>query len=484
MHPLTLSRKKAMLKRYRQLTWVVLGLWYLFCLATLDYNGPFLDEGIYITAGARTLEGHGLSDGYLGWFAGSLLWPTLAGIASRIGGLAGARALAALFAAIALLACARATANLFGEAAGFWAALALALNAPLLALARMSVYDSTALAGMAASFWAITELHQRDYRFWLAIAATSFTIGMFAKYPTGLMLLPLMAILFLLRKGKALADAVFFGLISMALALAFLLPVREQIAPFFAYRLTNSPASGVSRAMIAVDMWNLSAVHLALAAGGWVAAKDKRALATVLILNLLLWPAYHLVLRESVSRNKHLVLGFAFAYPLFVCLLSRLWQGDAPFSRLRRATAIALVLVLGAIGTTQLARLNRAWPDVRSAVGYLTERVQPGEKLLISQSWPYTMYLYMEDNINSPWDVFDVYRIAHGQSEIDLCEYDWFVDAQDIYGWPTSVREKVQRCGTFYPVFSTTSDVENMGLDLDYVRYTVQTTVWQNTQGR
>ena len=471
-----------MQNRFRHLTWVMIGLWYLFCLATLDYNGPFLDEGIYITAGQRTLQGHGLSDGYLGWLAGSLLWPTLAGIGFKIGGLAGVRALAALFAAIALLACARASANLFGESAGFWTALAFALNAPFLALARMGVYDSTALAGMAVSFWAITQLYTRNHRVWLVVAAASFTIGMFAKYPTGLMLLPLLAILVVLRKDKATTDIVFFGLVSLALALAFFLPVRGQVAPFIAYRLTHSPGSGVSVAMVAVDTWNLSAIHLALAICGWFAAKERRLLASVLVLCLLIWPTYHLALGDTVSKNKHLVLGFLFAYPLVGHLLSRMWQQGAHWTRLRRTATTAIVVVLAATGMTQLPRLNRAWPDVRPAATYLMKQVVPGQKLLTGQSWPYTIYLYQEQRIDSPWDVFDVYRIEHDQSDIDLCDYDWFVDTQGIGGWPQALRDQVHACGTFYPVFSTTSEVENMGLDLDYIRYPVETTVWQNLQ--
>ena len=40
-------------------------------LIVVAANGPTLDESIYLMSGRRTLEGHGLTDGYLGWFAGS-----------------------------------------------------------------------------------------------------------------------------------------------------------------------------------------------------------------------------------------------------------------------------------------------------------------------------------------------------------------------------------------------------------------------------
>ena len=119
----------------------MLAIWLVVCLATLDYNGPFYDEGIYVTAGLRTLQGHGLVDGYLRWFAGSLLWPQMAGAAFRLGGLLLVRALAALFAASAFAGVVQAARNLFGDRAAFWTAVSLAVSGPLLALARLGVYD-------------------------------------------------------------------------------------------------------------------------------------------------------------------------------------------------------------------------------------------------------------------------------------------------------------------------------------------------------
>ncbi len=46
----------------------------------MQLNGPFLDEGIYVAAGLRTLQGHGISDNYLSWFSGSLMWPVIAAL--------------------------------------------------------------------------------------------------------------------------------------------------------------------------------------------------------------------------------------------------------------------------------------------------------------------------------------------------------------------------------------------------------------------
>jgi hypothetical protein len=147
---------------------------------------------------------------------------------------------------------------------------------------------------------------------------------------------------------------------------------------------------------------------------------------------------------------------------------------------LGRGAAVALALGLFALGAVQVERFDRAWPDARPAAAYLLAQVEPGQKLLINESWPYISYLYGAGRLETPWDVFDVYRITHGQSEIDLCEYDWFVDSQGTYQWPGWIAFEVHRCGVFEPVWKNESTVVGMGRDLDYIRYQVKVVVWRN----
>jgi hypothetical protein len=106
-------------ERYKRATWIVLAICLFLCLITLNYNGPFFDEGIYVTAGIRTLEGTAYEDDFLSWFGGSLVWPVLAGLGFRAGGLIGTRAVAVLLTMGGLAAFARAVGNLFGEKVGF-----------------------------------------------------------------------------------------------------------------------------------------------------------------------------------------------------------------------------------------------------------------------------------------------------------------------------------------------------------------------------
>ena len=467
---------------YKRAAWLIVGLWFLLCLTTLNYNGPFFDEGIYITSGVRTLEGYGLSDLYMTWFGGSLLWPILAGIGYRVGGLIGARVVALLMTTGGFLAFMQAAKNLFGWRAGFWATLAFSLNGPLFSLARLAVYDGLAWAGIAIAFWAITELERRDNRVWLALAATAFTVATLAKYPIGVMIAPLAGILLITRKDRAIMDAGIMGFISAGIGLMVFLPLREQLAQFLAWRLSNTPAFGVTVQMIGFAIAYLSAAPTLLAVAGWFVVKEKRLLASILLACLAIWPAYHLLRADPTGTNKHLVFGFLFAYPLVGAALSALWgETKTRYRFLRWAAVGVVVLALAGIGIVQVNQADQGWPNVRNVAGYLVDNVQPGDQLLINESWPYTMYLYTSGRIESPWDVYDDYRIAHGESKIDLCEYDWFVNSKGSYSWSEDTLKTIEGCDNFELAYKTVDTVVNLGSDLRYVSYQVYVEVWRNT---
>jgi 4-amino-4-deoxy-L-arabinose transferase-like glycosyltransferase len=468
---------------YRRLTWLVMVLWLLYGLTQLDYNGPFFDEAIYITAGQRTLEGHGISDGYLTWFGGHLLWPTLAAAGYLGAGLLGTRLLALLLSLVALLSLSRATHNLFGPRPAFWATLAFSLNGPFTALAHLGVYDTLALAGIAVSFWALTEMVRQDNRAWLIVAALAYSVGLFAKYPMALMILPLSGLILARRKGRSFLDLAIFAFASGALVLALFLPSREQLAGLASWRLGNSPDFGVTLPTIAYAVLYYSATTFVLALGGWLLTRRDRFLATTLISSLTIWPAYHLLLADPVSTNKHLVFGFLFAHPLVGLALDALWRRRRLLP-LRRIATVGLVAVLAFVGYWQLEQSHGAWPDVRPAAAYLVSQVEPGDELLINESWPYTMYLYSQGRIDSPWDVYDGYRLTHGELERDLCEITWFVDSGGSFEWPEGVVETVQGCGTFEAVFSSSSTMTGLTNDFHFNTAPVEVVVWRNRGGR
>jgi len=458
---------------YKTVIWFVIGLWLVTNVATLDYNGPFYDEAIYITAGERTLEGHGYSDGYLVWFAGSLLWPMMAALGYRAAGLIGTRLVAVVLCALAYVAVVWAARNLFGDEASFWTALALGVSGPFIALSRLGVIDVLALAGIAVSFWAVTELVRRGHRLWVLIAALSFTVGFFGKYPMGLMAFPLLGVVLLLRRDKAIYDIGLFGFVTLGLTLAFYVPGRPLLKQVIPWTLANKPEFGYTSAMLWFELAYLSAVPLLLALIGWLFCRDKRALASILVVSLLIWPAYHVLAWNPVGQQKHVVFGFLFAYPLIGLALYRLWE----LSVLHRMAAAVILVGAMMLGLVEAEQLGRWWPDWRGAAAYLTEAVRPGDKLLINEEWPFILYLYSNEKITKPTDVFNVTDAVNGWLPAPLCDYDWFVDAGGSYGWPESVLEEVRRCGNFRPAYTDTLPMFGLNERLDLLYYPITVTI-------
>ena len=134
--------------------WLVIIVYVVFQLSIigLQITGPFFDESIYTTAGLRTLEGDGLTDNYMTWFIGTLLWPTIAGLLYNAGGLVGVRLAATFFATIALIGISEAVKNIYNSKVSFWTTLLLSINGSFMALSHLGVYDLPALAGISLSF--------------------------------------------------------------------------------------------------------------------------------------------------------------------------------------------------------------------------------------------------------------------------------------------------------------------------------------------
>jgi 4-amino-4-deoxy-L-arabinose transferase-like glycosyltransferase len=403
-------------------------------------SGPFVDEGLYVVAGQRVLEGHGLSDGYLAWFNGSpFVWPVLAALGHRVAGLEGARLVAIFLSAVALLAIAAAAARLFGARAAVWCVGVLALNGLFAALAHFAVYDVAALTCLAISIWCVSRSTGSDARGWIVAAAAVLALSVVAKYGYVAMVLPVVGLLVSTRGVRAGArSALLFMAVFAGIVGAYFLASFGTLVP---------PSSGAyleqsfsrTRGHIATLQVVFGAVPLALAlaalpgvrrrAGGW-------ARAAVCVLALFVYPAFHLWTGNFVSGQKHVVAGFLFASMLAGVTLDRLW------SRSRPAT-LAVLMPLAVWGGLQCAWQDRSWADARPLADHLATHVRLGERVLAESAWVYTMYLYPAGRVASPAAVIDANHSPERLS-VDPCRVPWIV------GNPESaphLRDALARCG-------------------------------------
>ncbi len=456
--------------------WVLLGAFLLaeLLISSLELGGPFMDEGIYVTAGLRTLQGHGVSDNYMSWFSGSLMWPVIAGLGWKAFGLAGARAAAALCVTIGLFGTVKAAGNLFGAQVRAATALAAVTSGPVIALAHLAVYDTLAVAAAGCSFWALTEFIRRDDRAWLCASAILFALAVLAKYPVLMFVGPPLAFLTIATRGpRARMDLGVFAFISGALLLIYFLADRGQLTAFESFRVHNNPSFSVSRNQIAYSQVYLTAVPLILAVAGAMVIR-RRGIALALLSGVIGAPIYHMVTGNPSGDQKHIVLGLLFMLPLIgvtICLAMQRW---------RALFAVPALLGLMAFGLIQVVRIDEGWPDLRASAAVLLRDVHPGERLLANSSWVDAAYLYDRGRISSPYDIYDASRVEQLHEHVDVCSFQWFIEVPGGQPWPLSIRRAMARCGTFRRVYSSSETVTGLGSSLRFVTYRAPVEIWRN----
>lgn len=501
----------------RLVPWLLLGVFLAVELAICfaQWTGPFLDEGIYVTAGLRTLQGHGIADNYLGWFAGSLLWPVIAALGWKLAGLAGARAAAALCVTVGLAGMVAATGNLFGRRTRAFAALAAVTSGPVIALGHLAVYDTAAVAFAGGAFWAASEFLRRDDRAWLLGAAVLYALAGLSKYPVlGFIAAPLALLIVTARGRRAALDLFLFAMVAGAILLVYFMANRAQLIGFVNFRTNENPSFGVSTAQIAYSQVYYTVVPLLLALAGaallerrhrlgrkvpagrgraaqpegrWLASPSRggeglqptlpagRWLAPALLTGVIAAPLYHLGTGNPSGDQKHVVFGLIFILPLAGVALERAFAG-----RVGRLGAILLTLGLLVFAFTQVVRIDESWPDLRPSAAVLSADVHPGERLLVNSAWVEDAYLYSRGRINSPYDLYDVYRVQHLAKPVDVCDFQWFVVVPGGEAWPAAVREQMLHCGSFREIYSARATLTNLGSNLGFITYTEPIEIWRN----
>lgn len=456
--------------------WVVLAVFLggEIVLCALALNGPFYDEGIYITAGMRTLQGYGISDNYVSWFTGSLMWPILAVLGWKVWGLAGARAAAAICLTIGLAGAFKAAGSLFGIRVRAATALGALLSGPLIALGHLAVYDSLSLAAAGWSFYAMCEFLRRDDRAWLGASALLFALASIFKYPALIFIGPPLLLLVVAGRGRsARLDLGLFAFISAAVLMIYFLSDRGQLAAFEEFRVNNSVTFGVRPSQILYTEVYLMAVPLLLALPG-VFLIERRRIGLALLSGVVGAPAYHLLNNDPTSTGKNVVFGVLFTLPLIGVTLAYALR------RWRLAVAIPALIGLAGFAAVQAARLDEAWPDLRPTVGVLTRVVHPGERILANSMWVEAAYLYDRHRINTPFALWDVSRVQALGGHVNVCEFQWFIEVPGGEPWPASIRQDMQRCGGFRRVYSSSATITGLGSNLRFVTYRAPIEVWRN----
>ncbi len=284
-----------MIHRLRDRLWVLpvlvfVGIQCYFIFSQM--TGAWYDEGIYATAGLRTFQGYGVSDRYLTWVTGSLLWPVIAGLGFIANGLIGERLFALAMSTIAMVAVIRGAAAIFGENAAFWTGVAALASAPFFALGHLAVHDLPALAGVALSLWATLKFIKADDRLWLVVIALAIVFATLSKYPMLIMAAPIALIIQNTRREKAVMDLAILAVVIGSILLMYFLPFRDQLSTLLELDMN---LYNLDRATIAYMISFYSIIPVGLSLIGFALSGKFRPIAIGLLVAALIWPLIHII---------------------------------------------------------------------------------------------------------------------------------------------------------------------------------------------
>jgi 4-amino-4-deoxy-L-arabinose transferase-like glycosyltransferase len=368
----------------------------------------FGDEALYLSAGhlewAHWLHGTPIP-AYQTWFSGApVIYPPVAAIADRLGGLTAARLLSLVF-MLAVTSLLWSTANrlLADERAAFFAAALFAVLAPTLHLGSFATYDAPALLFLAAAAWCASGARDGAPATRRIIAAgVLLALANATKYATALYDPTVLGVIMLstwMQAGKkeAARNAAVLAVTAAAVLAALLAFGGPGYLTGISVTTTGRPHGTDAASLAFGDAWSWTAVVMVPALIAVVVGPvfDRTArqrwpralLLAVLALTVLLAPAEQARIQTVTSLEKHVDFGAWFAAIAAGYLLSLLSA-----RRVVLAASLAAFFPLAVLGAVQ-ARAMLDWPDEASLVKVVQPLTAHGGRFLVETSSVLQYYL-------------------------------------------------------------------------------------------
>lgn len=380
--PFRMERRAALLV-------ILAAAWYLRAM-NASYCSAYMDESVYVLYGRMFLARHFEApiDQPLRWSFGWYLWPMMAAIADRLGGIVAVRELAALLGTATVGAVYGFARRLFSPVVGLASAAAFALLAPAIYNSRIATRDSGSLFFFALGLWAYTcAFQQNRKRDWLAAGASIFA-AFLCKYVVALFF----PFLVLLALKKRLRPLLFFALPLGILCAGYAAFYRRDLAALLSYGAGYSAlrAHGAQVWDIYVwrrlDFWIIAGLSLLALLG-----RTPRRILVLLWLGAALFLAFQWKTRADYDYWKHA------AYPLFFLVpvtMEGLLTAVGAFYRrdlvrqvmVSALSVVALCGVLGWLGRSWKMEEFVFWPNVEPALAYMEGRLTSGDRILVDDT--------------------------------------------------------------------------------------------------
>jgi hypothetical protein len=419
-------------------------------LATLDYNSVFIDEAFQIMMGKEILGGVPCL-GCPHHTGSVMIWPVLAGLADRAGGIHAVRLLNVLI-GLALTVIVYATASmLYGGGRALIAAAIFMFAGQTLYLMKLGTYDMIAAFFIGASFHMFVLSASTGARWHRNLAivfgAAALFLAAITKY-----LLPVFVpalVLYVLVKHGVRRTALFCVLPLAVLAALYL--GFDRYAPRVQVLGQVETYANIKVPVETIFAWAFRwiAFVLLLAVFG---AFHERYGKTAIMLIALSSPIIllHLVTRAEQSVNKNMIFALIFLAPaaaLGVEHLVRIFSFGARHRAVRGFFTVAILVIFWAYGLFNLRWLERQYPDVTPLIEFFETRGFDGMTVAFN-GWDGVIYEYVFEDRYPNARFLNVFEIKKTDSPRPaFAERVDFVVCEDLfYG-------KMCPCSQFSPYF-------------------------------
>lgn len=400
-----------------------------FAWRLLVTNTAFLDEATYMWSGRVIAENwlHGKgSPEFQTFFSGApVIYPVLAAVASKIGGLIAARALSLLFMLLATTAVYLSGRRLHGGLTGFFAAGLFAALGPTLHLSSYATFDAMALCLLAWSTYFTIRFAYGDSRNALLYGAALMVLADCTKYAC-LLWNPVIVLLaatagpgYSAWKCSRSWNLQRFGMVfGTMLALAVILGRKPYFDGFDHTTLRRAASDSTISSIIShLEQWigpllALGVLGIIVILWQWrrkTLTNAETLTMALLLLGGVLAPVNQLRIHTLLSLEKHADIGMTFAAIPAGYLLARIVDllGGAGRENMRPTVRRALVAVVVAAvalvpfnvdGNTVGTRLHSTWPSSTPLIAALKPLLHKGNDNYLVED--YDVPAYYLPNIN------------------------------------------------------------------------------------
>ena len=365
----------------------------------LDYNSVFIDEAFQITMGKELLAG-GPCLGCPHHTGSVMVWPVLAALADRIGGIHAVRLLNVLI-GLALTVIVYATAGaLFGGGLGLIAAALFLCTGQTLYLMKLGTYDMIAAFFLGASLFMFVVSTKSEAR-WHRNAAIVFgSAALFLAAITKYILpvfVPALALYVFFMHGfrRTIVFCVVPLVILGALYLGF-----DQYAPRAQVFGQVETYANIKVPLETIFDWAFRWIALVLLLavfGAFHANHGRTAIALILLSTPIV--ILHLASRAEQSVNKNMIFALIFLAPaaaLGVDHMAKIFSFGTKSRVIHSFFAAAVLVIFWAYGLYNLRWLERQYPDVTPVVEFFEAKGFDGMTVAFN-GWDGVIYDYVFD---------------------------------------------------------------------------------------